>query len=95
MADLFKLVELLDAVWFILLIIALLALRLQMIKVRRHEEEIRDTNLRILRTVGYLVKYCNAPIDVLLTDLKDMNAYLTDVPEDDILGQLLDKYIRS
>lgn len=73
----------------------LLAIRGLMNKSKRLEEDLRETNLRILRLTGIIVKYCSAPIEVVLDELKDQKNYLTEIPQDDILGQVLDKYIRS
>lgn len=77
------------------LFVSLAALRMQIDKTRRLEEEIKKINLYSIKQTAIMVKYCNVPIEVLLDDLKTVGPYLSSVPQDDILGQVLDKYVRS
>lgn len=76
-------------------LVLLIWIRNMIDKTHRLEEQLRETNLRILRLTGIIVKYCSAPIEVVLDELNDQKSYLADIPTDDILSQVLDKYIRS
>lgn len=85
-----------------LLILALIALRATMTKSHRIEEELRkfqiQINNRSLRKTASMIKYCGAPIELLMDELKELSQsdeYLASVPQDDIVAQVIDKYIRS
>jgi hypothetical protein len=62
-------------------------------KAKRSEENDKKQALDTLRLEGYMVKYCGLPIEIFLEDLKDKGTFLSVIPDDDILTQILDKQI--
>lgn len=76
-------------------VVAVFALRLQSTKTKELEKDLRETNIRILKLSAIIVKYCSAPIEIVLDELKDQKEFLISVSDDDILGQILDKYVRN
>lgn len=90
-----ELLNLLAPAATILFGVALLAIQMQATKTKRLEEELRETNLRILDLTTIIVKYCNAPIEVVMDQVKDQKDYLVNIPQDDLLSQIIDKYTRS
>lgn len=94
--------DLLIPILIFFLSLSLLAIRMLMDKTNRIEEEFRKFQLlvndRSLKRAAAMVKHCNAPIEILLDELKDQSqtySYLSSVPQDDLIAKILDKYTRS
>lgn len=94
--DLIKeLVQYLGPAFASMTLVSVLTMRTLSTRTRKQEQDQKNLALDILRIEGYMVKYCGLPIDVFLTDLKDKGVYLSYVSNDDLLGQILDRSIRS
>lgn len=69
------------------------AILLVMSKTHRLEENDRREALRHLRLYALLVEHGVFPMKVLLEEMKELNTFLSEIPDDNLITRVLEKKI--
>ena len=72
-----------------------LAILQLMRQAKRSEQNDKNQVIDYLRLEGYMVKYCGLPIEVFLADLKEKGVFLSNVPDDSLLTQIIERQVKG